>query len=364
MANNLWEQSSIGADCERCGIDAPFFIPAYRTDMMALRFQVPYYLVNANGGGLPVGSNVRLKIVDQTGTTTLCDLGPLNGGKFVWTRYNDSTTKKAEYQFYFPIGMANELGQTYSHKYVDVNEGQYLEISGSGTDADGGFTYGVDATPAIFQEIKAGRLVFPFITPGIGLSVTLDGVAVSAPNVYSSITQCPHENYDCWRVMLSINFSISGVTKEFYTKPFKIERGCDSALRITGQYPGGTTDCNGYVHQGIMTPAIGDLNRLFIRIPADLNRGANKVKKTYNNKCFSIKGERIPIYQLNSEPMPEWMVDEVENIMLAKDTQYDNLPLMLTDTDSIFSTQDAPGFQYQNIDISLQSCKCLTIYSC
>lgn len=364
MANNLWEQSSIGADCERCGIDEPFFIPAYRTDMMALRFQVPYYLVNANGGGLPVGASIRLSIVDQTGVTQLCDLGNAASGRFMWSRYNDPTEKKAEYQLYFPIPMANEIGQVFTHKYVDVNEGQYLEISGSGTDADGGFVYGVDATPAIFQEIKTGRLVFPFTTTPIGLTVTLDGVGVPTPNVYSTLTNCAHENYNCWRVKLTITFSISGVTKEYYTKPFKIERGCDTTLRITGQYPTGTTDCNGYVHNGIMNPNIADLNRLFIRIPADLSRGANKVKKTYNNKCFSIKGERIPMYQLNSEPMPEWMVDEVENIMLAKETQYDNLPLMLTDTDSIFSTADAPGFLYQNIDISLQACKCLTIYSC
>lgn len=362
MGNNLWEQNSIGFNCEKCGLDEPFFMPVVRTDMMALRFIVPYYLVTANSNGLPVGANVKLSMVDQLGTTELCSLGNASGNKFFWSRYNDVSNKDAQYQFYFPVPFKDQYGYNYSHVYFDVNVGQHVKITGANTAADTEFVYGVDPTPPIFQEIKAGRLMFPYRMPGFMLLVYLDGVSSSYTYPYTGST-CSHENYNCFRVKLEINFTVSGVTKTYFTKPFKVTK-CEDTLRITGQYPGGTKDCNGYMHNGTMSSPIADLNRLFLRIPADLTRDANKVKKTYNSKCFPIKSERIPMYNINSDPMPDWMVDEVENIMIAKDTQYDNIPLMLTDTDSIFSTQEISGFEYQYINLNLQSCKCLTIYSC
>lgn len=364
MINNLWEQSNIQANCEICGVDEPFYMPVNRTDMLALRLVIPYHLVTANGGGLPVGSNVRISIVDETDSVTLCDFGNLATGKLMWSRLNDSTTKHAEYQFYMPIGMANELNQVYSQKYVDVNDGQYLEISGSGTDADGGFTYGVDQTPAIFQEIKAGRLVFPYITPGIGLSVTIDGVVATLGNPYSVITSCPHENFDCWRVKVSVAFPSSGVTKYYYTKPFKVSRSCDDSLMIAGKYSVGVTDCNGYVHNGTMTPNVADVNRLFLRIPAMLSQTASRVKKTYNDKCFSVRGERQQSYRLNSEPVPSWFASEAENIMLGNEFLINNMELQLPDNDQIFQGVDIPGYTYQFLDVPLTSCKCLMLYGC
>lgn len=362
MANNLWEQNSTGFNCEKCGLDEPFIMPVNRTDMMAVRFIVPYYLVAANSNGLPIGAALKLSMVDQLGTTTLCDLGVATAGKFMYSRYNDVTNQDAQYQFYFPVPFKDQYGYNYSHAYFDVNVGQHVKITGSDTPADGEFVYGVDPTPAIFQEIKAGRLVFPFRMPGWILSVSLDGIPIAVGYPYAG-SSCSHENFNCFRLKLEITFSVAGVTKTYYTKPFKVTK-CEETIRISGQYSSGSKDCNGYIHNGTMTPAISDLNRLFLRIPADITRDANKVKKTYNSKCFPIKSERIPMYNINSDPMPEWMVDEVENIMIAKDTQYDNLPLMLTDTDSIFSTQEISGFEYQYINLNLQACKCLTIYSC
>lgn len=362
--NNLWEQSNIQANCDLCGVDEPFYMPVNRTDMMALRFQVPYHLVSANGGGLPIGANVRLSIVDEVGTTTFCDLGSASSGKFMFGRYLDATSKTAQYQFYFPIGMADEFNYNYRHGFVDVNVGQYLEINNSFTGADGGFTYGVDATPPIFQEIRPGRLAFPYRIPGLSLQVFLDGTSVGYSNVYSSATTCPHENFDCWRVKLIVVFTNSGVTKTYYTKPFRVNRICDDSVMLYGVYSANAIDCNGYVHGGVMIPAVAEPNRLFLRIPAVLNQVASRVKKTYNDKCFSVRGERQLAYRLNSDPVPSWFASEVENIVLANEFNVDNMELQTSDNDQLFVGVDIPGYQYQYLDVPLQSCKCLMLYGC
>lgn len=362
--NNLWEQTNIQANCANCGVDEPFYMPIKRTDLVNVRFQVPYHLVSANGGGLPVGGNVRLSIVDEVGTTTLCNLGTASGGQFMWVRYNDATNKKGEYQFYFPVGMANELNQNYRHGFVDVNAGQYLQISNTGTEADGGFTYGVDETPSIFQEIRPGRLVFPYRLPGLSVIVSLDGVSVGYTNVYPTATTCAHEQFNCWRLKLTLTFSTSGVTKEYYTKPFRVNRSCDDSLMLSGVYPSGATDCNGYVHNGVVSPAVADPNRLFLRMPAVLNQVASRVKKTFNDKCFSVRGERQPAYRLNSDPVPSWFASEAEGVFLAREFYVNNMELQSTDNDQLFTGVDIPGYQYQYLDVPLQSCKCQLIYGC
>lgn len=363
--NNLWENSNTSAACESCGIDDAFFMPVKRTDMFNIRFQVPWNLILSNGGGMPVGNNVRLEFVDETGVNSLCNLGPaaLSNPKFMWSRLLDSGLKVAEYQFYMPIPLADEYSNAYSHAYFDVSNGQTVKIINSASGADCEFMYGYDQTPAIFQEIRPGRLVFPYRIPGLSLQVELDGVPISIGYVYPQ-TICAHEFYNCFRVKLSINFSVSGYSKEYYSKPIKIVRGNEDTLRISTEYTGIRVDCNGYVHDGIMTPAIADLTRLFIRMPATLTKLANRVKRTYNSKCFAVRGERRSIYQLNSEPVPEWYASEVENVMLGKTILIDNTQLLYEGGESIFANIDVPGYINQYMDVSLASCKCEKIYSC
>ena len=91
---------------------------------------------------------------------------------------------------------------------------------------------------------------------------------------------------------------------------------------------------------------------------------ADEVKKMYNNKCFSIKAERTPMYKLNTPPVPTWFADEVENLLIAKETTYNNLPLLLQDTDQLFQQQGVQGYTYQHLDVFLNSCKCEITYSC
>lgn len=361
--NNLWEQSNIQANCDLCGVDEPFYMPVNRTDMMALRFQVPYHLVSANGGGLPIGANVRLYMVDEIGTTILCDMGAANGGKYMFGRYLDAPTKTAQYQFYMPVPFKDEFGFNYSHIYFYILDGQHVKISGTNTPADGEFTYGVDATPSIIQEMGNGVLIVPYRMPGLTLSVELDGVAIAWQYAYNGST-CSHENFNCFRLRLDVAFTNSGVSKTYYTKPFRVNRSCDDSVMLTGAYSVGATDCNGYVHDGTIAPNLAKPNVLFLRIPAVLNQVASRVKKTYNDKCFSVRGERQLSYRLNSDPVPSWFASEVENIVLANTFNVDNMELQTSDNDQLFTGVDIPGYQYQYLDVPLSSCKCLMLYGC
>lgn len=361
--NNLWEQSNIQANCDLCGVDEPFYMPLQRTDMMALRFQVPYHLVSANGGALPIGTSVRLYMVDEIGTTILCDMGAANGGKYMFGRYLDAPTKTAQYQFYMPVPFKDEAGFNYSHIYFYVLDGQHVKISGTNTSADGEFTYGVDATPSIIQEMGNGVLIVPYRMPGLTLSVELDGVAIAWQYAYNGST-CSHENFNCFRLRLDVAFTNSGVSKTYYTKPFKVDRSCDDSVMLTGAYPVGALDCNGYVNDGIIAPNLAKPNYQFLRIPAILNQTASRVKKTFNDKCFSVRGERQQTYRLNSTPVPQWFATEAEGVFLARDFFVDNMELQTTDNDQLFTGVDIPGYQYQYLDVPLNSCKCQLIYGC
>jgi hypothetical protein len=361
--NNLFEQSNIQANCNICGVDEPFYMPVIRTDMMNLRLQVPYHLVTANSGGLPIGASVRMDMVNEVGTTVLCSMGNASGGRYIFGNYNDTANKKAEYQFFFPVPFKDQIGDNYSHYYFDVNVGQHVKITGTGTDADTEWTYGVDDLPAVFQEIRPGRVIFPYFVGSPAIAVQLNGTPITFFSPYTAST-CPHENFNCWRVKISVTFSVAGVTKEFFTKPFRVVRECEDTIRIGAIYPAGQTDCNGYVHAGSMVPNIADRNILYLRMFANLDRSANKVKKIYNNKCFSIKAERTPMYKLNTPPVPTWFADEVENLLIAKETTYNNVPLLLQDTDQLFQQQGIQGYTYQHLDVLLNSCKCEITYSC
>jgi hypothetical protein len=67
---------------------------------------------------------------------------------------------------------------------------------------------------------------------------------------------------------------------------------------------------------------------------------------------------------MKSDPMPEWMVDEVENILMAQEISVDNLPVLIEDASNIFQNSDINGQNYQNIDLPLSQCKCENVFVC
>jgi len=368
VINNLWEESSSQANCNLCPADEPFFMPLERTDLVALRLQLPYQYVTANGGGLPVNTSVRLRIVDEVGTNTLCDLSTANAGRFLFGYVNDNTNKVAQYQIYSPIPMVyaggTPVNDSYTHAYIDVTAGDWVQILNTNALPDMDFIYGSDPLPAGLTEIKPGRLVYPrAISAPFGV-VNVNGTPVAGTFLYGANTACNHENLACFRFRLTLTFTVSGVTRDFYTKPFRIFR-CADSVRVSAQYPLATTDPNGYLHSASWNIAsIADPNRLLLRIPADIDREASRVVKSFNSKCFAYRTEVQKRYRLKSDPVPWWFAHEVENIAAGTGFAVDNVEYLNDTQDSVFQNSDIESSSYQNIDLPLQQCKSEKVFVC
>ena len=365
IVNNLWEESSEQANCDLCPSDDPFYMPLERTDMMSLRLQIPYQYVTANGGGVPINASVTLSIVDEEGTTTLCNLGAASAGGFILGAYNDATNKVAEYQVFAPLPLADVGGNSYTQYYFDVNVGDYVVIIGGGDYNTASFVFGVDPLPANFYLVSPTRVVVAGLPLAINVTntITINGVLGAFTALYSAYTSCLHENFDCFRYKFVAVFATAGITWTMYTKPFKVLR-CDDSVRIATTYPSGTTDLNGYVHQSSFNFSNVEPNLLFLRLPADVEREANRVRKSYNAKCYNFRSEIQKRYRLKSDPVPWWFAAETENIAAGRDFNIDNVPYLMEDSDAIFENSDIESSNYQNINISLQQCKSEKVFVC
>ena len=62
--------------------------------------------------------------------------------------------------------------------------------------------------------------------------------------------------------------------------------------------------------------------------------------------------------------MPEWMVDEVENLIMGQNFYVDNIPYLMDSAENIFLISDINGQNYQNIDLPLSQCKCEKVFVC
>lgn len=364
MINNLWEESSEQANCNLCASDEPFFMPLKRTDILNLRVQIPYSYVQANGGSLPIGTNVALSIVDEIGTTTLCNYSTANLGKFLLGYANNSTPKKAQYQIWCPIALRDESNLYWSQYYFTANVGQLVKITGGGGLDEVNFIYGYDNLPENVIELKSGVLVVSCIPTFANVTnlLTLDGVSTSLTLLYTTALACSHESYQCFRFKLVASFTTSGETLTLYTKPFRIER-CNDSIRIKSTYPTNTYDINDYYHGGSWNVSVIDPNNLILRIPADVMKEANQVTKSYNDKCYNYRSELTKRFRMKSDPMPEWYALEAENIILGRGFTADNVGYNLEGS-QIFQNSEVYSAKYENIDVPLSQCKNEKVFVC
>lgn len=365
ITNNLWEQSTTQANCNLCASDDPFYIPITQFDMISLRLQIPYQYISLNSGSLPIGTSVSMSIVDEAGTTMLCNYLNATNGRFILGYINNSTNKIAQYQIYAPLRLRNSGNAWWSQYYFTCSKGDHINITG-GMDGDNDcdFIYGYDDLPANFYEAKQGYIIIPARPPAANVAniLKINNVVVTMTHLYTSPVLCNAENYNCFRVKISVTFNTWGQTKDFYTKPFKRQR-CEESIRIDGTYPIDTTDCIGYSHQA---SGLGDAinpNNLFLRIPADIESTPSKVTKSYNDKCYNYKTTIQKAYRLKSDPVPLWFASEIENIVASQGFKVENVPY-ISESEQIFQESEVESSQYQNIDIPLLSCKCEKVFVC
>lgn len=365
ISNNLWESSSSQFNCNLCASDEPFFMPLNRIDLVGLRLQIPYQYVTQNGGSLPIGANVELSIVDEVGTTTLCSLSTANNGRFILGKVNDATNKVAQYQIYTPIPLRDGSNIVWTHYYFTATKGDHINITGDAlAENECDFIYGYDSLPENFYEVAPGYIVVPgrTLTANTTNVLTKNGTTTSLTLLYTTATACTHEQYQCFRFKLSVTYSTWGETKDFYTKPFRIER-CTESLKIQGKYTSGMTDCVGYKHSASFNVGIIGENNLILRLPADIETAPNFVRNSYNDRCYKYKTEVQRAYRLKSDPMPSWLASEVENIIASQEFKVNNFQY-ISESELIFEESDVESSKYQNINLSLLSCKCEKVFVC
>jgi len=360
--NNIWELSNTPDNCKLCASDDPFFIPFTDTDFFALRLQIPYAIVDLEGGGLPYGANFVFSIVDETATNTLLALGNGASNKFNLGARVDTTLKLAEYQIYAPIPFADANGVGHRHKYITVAAGDLVQISGGGYSEL--FYVSQDSIPYPLYMISATRLGIPVDAATVGtLVVSVNGAPVTPDEVYPTTVGVASE-ISCFRFNVTITYGGSGNVYEYYTKPFKRVK-CNEVVRLEGIYPTATIDCEQHMHTfTVWNYDMFASNMLFATVDADLTEIASMVKKTYGNKCFNFKSEKQRRFSLKSNPMPKWYADEIENISLAKTFLINNVEYYHQEGESIFKDSDIESVSFQNIDVLLTQCKCENVFAC
>jgi hypothetical protein len=362
--NQFWENTATQFNCTIKGNDESFFIPMLRTDPVFLRLVVPWQLVQFNGGGLPnSGANVSLSIVDETDSTTYFDYSGVSSNRFRLGTINDGTNKHAEYQILAPFRVQDENGENYAYYYFDVVSGDVVELDDNGTIYS--FIYGKTLPPEVFWEYKSGRF-------GIGLNVTtLAGVTLKKNNVTASLTSIvtslgtagAHENFNCFRFKLSVNFATYGQVVDFYTKPFKIVRCNEDTIYMSAQYPLSSFDCEGHKHES-SNSNLWDANRLSFRLHADVDTEPSRIEKKFNDRQFTFGVTKIEYVSLKSDPIPLWMERAAENILCARDVMIDNVTVYNQEADTIAENPEINGFEFRNLNVLLQLSKCELTFVC
>jgi hypothetical protein len=162
-----------------------------------------------------------------------------------------------------------------------------------------------------------------------------------------------------------VTFATLGVTKHYYTKPYKVVRCDEPTIFCEAQYPLNVQDCEGQFHNG--AGAVGasfHMNRLLMRIPGDIEQLPSEIEKSYNNRSRSFKSALTKRYQLRSTPIPQWFADSFEAVVAAKNVLFEGVEYLQNNGNTIFENPDTIGTTYQNINLSLQSSKCEKVFVC
>lgn len=351
----LFETDSIDSNCKIGPNDQPFSMPVIPQDHLFLRLQVPYYLVQQNGGGMPIAGNISVSFTDITGVPNLCDLGKPSTGKYLYNFINDATKRIAEYRFMIPLSFVN---YNYKTKSFSANAGDEIVCTIDGVVYT--WIYGTEPTPYPFVDYKSGFVAVRKPNAGT-FSLLINGGAIIAADLFTDDELGCLGSY-CFRVKININFSSIPVTKSYYTKMFQYDLLCnEDTIYLHSEYGTDMVDCAGQYYNGSYTN-LGS-NELYLRIPGDLERAPSRLTKTINSKCFLYRSDITKQVRMRSIPVPDWFQEAIETLMLGKNFKVDGVPYQF-EQENIFENNDLTGTTFQNINVLLQSCKCDNVFVC
>lgn len=351
----LFETSSIDSNCNIGVNDKPFSMPVIDGDHIFLRLQVPYYLITANGGGMPVAANLTLRFTDVEGANTLCNLNHPSGNQFRYTFSNNAQKRVAEYRFMIPLSFAGIAYKTFS---FSANYGDEIVVDNAGEITT--WVYGVEPTPYPFIDYVSGKIAIRKKFYG-AYSVKVNGsIAILSAMFTNDQIACLNET--CFRVAIDLNFAaLPSPLYTFYTKTYQKLLCDEDSLFIESKYSDNySLDCGGHYN----VPNTGlYANKHYLRIPADIDKLPSNVLKTYNAKCFQYRSEVTKRVQLKSDPMPDWFQDACETLMLGTNFKINGVEYQIG-TENIFENNDLIGSVFQNINLPLTQCKCENVFVC
>jgi hypothetical protein len=359
----LWEKygSEISANCDRGELDEEFYIPIKRNDPLWFRLQIPYAYYELNGPGLPV-ANVELTIVDVAAINDLCQYSTPAFNQYAFTYKLDTTNRIAEYQFLAAIGFADDNGYNYDVYDMNVVSGDLIDLSYD--DYSFVFKYGSDEIPYPIFEVSSGKLCIILNSDQATNAIyQVNGVGGTLSAYFSGSSPiASFEDFECWRLKVKVTFG-GGAIMYFYSKPFKILHCEEESVWLEGTYTAGDIDCAGQIH----TITGGDdfyPNKLMMRIIGGIDRLPDEVNKDYNSRSFNFKSSIIKKYALKGQPVPQYYLEALQTLFLAKNTKIDGIEYYAKDVQQFSENLDIIGASYQSIAIPLQSSKCENIFVC
>lgn len=359
MNANILEQSSVQSNCQLCGIDEPFFMPLDRYDPIFMRVQIPYYEYILNSNDFPVIK--KIEIVDDTGTYmygTVPTLGYKSGVAV------DFDKKLIEYQFLFPTPFRHEptFGQGHTVLYTfSAGNGDVIEYERYLTGETQVFIVGIDEIPSFFLQISSNVYMVADVNVSTLslLKLKINGVNVTPTLLLGYGAPLTQYKGQCFRYKITFGYDNSGKVIEIFTKPYKIVK-CEETTLIESYNPNVTTDCVEHLHFSSWD-YLG--NYLRYRVYGDLQTANNIVKKTYNNKYFSVKSEYQKKYNLVAELMPEWYANEIEGCLLSQHLYINRNKLYNDESENTLLIEDL-ATNYKKIDLTLSASKCEFVFSC
>ena len=347
----LFEQTSIDSNCDIGPNDAPFTMPLMPHDHIFLRLQVPYYLVDFNGGGLPIGANISVSIWNVVADTQYCGYGAPSTNRYLYNFVNDGTKRIGEYRFMIPLRLTDD----YVTKAFTVVAGDNILATIDGVNYN--WIYGTDSIPYPFLEYVSGGICVRIPTSAV-FTLYVNGSGVIAGNLFTDDSTTCFTN-ECFRVRIGVQFG--AVWYYYYTKVFQMVKCDEDTILLQSQYGANMVDCAGQFYRGA-TNYLG-VNNLYLRIAGDTERVPSKLTKIINAKCFQYKSDITKQIRLRSLPMPSWFQDAVETIALGKNFSVDNDTYQI-ETENIFENNDNIGSVFQNLNVILSICKCENVFVC
>lgn len=367
----LWETDMNNpTNCQVCGNDTPYYMPARHEGIINLTFKYDDFIFNPAAG---IDLNPTIERVAMDGTTLIEDLG---GGGTAFNQKSivgyDSVNQKYDIFIPSPCGLgSDEFASRYQCTVLTGNIGDQASIfidtlNGGIYQKHYTFIIGEEVPPPLYlmsysggtatymvNSRYQGLIIDPTIVPNLAL-VTL----LTVPNKDVEIP--------CHRYKLS--FSNGSTDYEFLSVPFECPPCDEDVITISNKNPLNFVDCCGSINSESLATVGGGSpettqtnNRLSVYGYSKYQ--APKMELEYASNCYHSKSRKIDRSIVQGRPMPYWLSDAMACVISGSKLYVEGEEHLL-DGDTFIEENDVELTESQYLNLSLQKCKCEKSFFC